>query len=281
MKNKIKYTFIYIFILFLSSCTDIIQLKLKSTEPRIVIEANLNASDSTCSVKVTKSNAFYDNSAPELVSDLNIIITNNTSKNILNLTEIKTGEYFVKNIIANPNDKYTITITDTNSNIYSATAITPSKPNPFLIIFNSFSDKDIIVQDSLGRDRTLLIGLAYWTDIPNEDNYYRYKIYIGNKYQANSYVFMDDKTAFGDTLQRGIGAFYAGDTVTFDLLTINEETYIFFQQLQDVLNSGMNSTTPYNPTGNFDNGALGYFCIQQVLQEQFIVQKFPGLPKNF
>jgi len=262
----------------MSSCTDIIQLKLKSTEPRIVIEANLNASDSTCTVKVTKSNAFYDNSAPELVSKLNIVLTNNSNKQILNLIEIKTGEYLVKNIIANPGDNFTVSITDTNSNTYTASAITPSKPNPFLIIFNSFSDKDVIVQDSLGRDRVLLIGLAYWLDIPNEENYYRYKIYIGDKYNADSYVFMDDKTAVGDTLQRGIGAFYQGDTVTFDLLSINKETYIYFQQLEDILNSGMNSTTPYNPQSNFDNDALGYFCIQQVIEEQFIVQKFPGLP---
>jgi hypothetical protein len=60
--------FLSISILLLSSCEDVIQLDLESTESRIVIEASLNASSQTATVLISKTNDFYDNTEPEQVS---------------------------------------------------------------------------------------------------------------------------------------------------------------------------------------------------------------------
>ncbi|MEA3450695.1 MAG: DUF4249 family protein [Bacteroidota bacterium] len=278
--NKIYYILLIVLLFFSNSCTDIITLDLKTSEPKIIIEANLTASDSTCTVKVTKSNSFYDNTSPEKVSDLNIVLTKNSSENFY-LTEIEDGEYFIEDIVANPKDEFSISITDSNDVSYNASAITPSNPGPFLVIFKSpFEDEDIIVPDSNGVDRVMLMGLAFWLDIPNEENFFRFKIYINDKYQ-DDFIFLDDKQADQDSnkIQMGLGRFFVGDTATIKLLTINEDTYDYFLQLDEVIYSSMNSTTPYNPKSNFDNDALGYFCIQQVVEQEFIVQKFPSFKK--
>ena len=273
--NKIYYSLLIILVFITNSCTDIIELDLKTTEPRIIIEANLTASDSTCTVNVTKSNSFYDNSAPEKVSDLNIVLTKNGSETF-NLTEIEDGNYFIEDIIANPNDEFSISITDTNDVSYKASAITPSSPDDFFVLFFSLADEDIIITDSNGVDRVMLFGFAYWFDIPNEDNFYRIKIHINGDYKADKYIFTNDLAAVQDTMQSPLQTpFLVGDTVTVNLLSINEATFDYFIQLSEVISSSMNSTTPYNPKSNFDNNALGYFCIQQEIEKTYIVQKLP------
>ncbi len=265
-----------IFIFTLNSCTDIIKLNLKTEKPRIVIEANLIATDSICVVKVTKTNAFYDNSAPQKVSNLKVLLTKN-NKETYKLPEIEnSGEYFANNIIAKAGDEFSLQVIDSTNLTYTAKAKMPAKPGHFLIIFNSFSDKDVIMKDSLGNNRIVLFALAYWFDIPNEEDYYRFKIFKGKKYFASSFNLIDDKSAVGDTMQRGLkGPFFKGDTLRFQLLTMNKEAFDYFEQVKEVFNSGNNSTTPYNPKGNFDNNALGYFCTQQIVEEKFIVKKFP------
>ena len=49
--------------------------------------------------------------------------------------------------------------------------------------------------------------------------------------------------------------------VTVELLSTDENYYNYFFQLSSIAGNGPNSTTPYNPTGNFDHEVLGYFGI--------------------
>lgn len=274
-KIFIKITIIASIILTLSACTDIIELDLDNVDPRIIIEATLNATDSTCEVNATFSNNFYDTTENLTVNDLSVILYGPEDQ-IYNLTQDITGKYTANNIVANQGDEFSLVISDNNGNEYTANAVTPGNPGPFLTLFTSFEGGPPPVIDSAGNERKRLFALNYWLDVPNEENYYRFKIYNNGKYLNDSYNFVDDQSSFSDTMQMGLSElFIEFDTVRIDLLTINQATYDFYQQLMDIQFSGMNSTTPYNPNGNFNNEAIGYFCIQTVVSEEFTVFEFP------
>ncbi|MBN2891065.1 MAG: DUF4249 domain-containing protein [Bacteroidales bacterium] len=285
MKRTIYILIFTIIVTFLSSCIDVIELNLKDTEPRIVIEATLDATDSTCHVIVTQTNDFYDNNIPIRMENLNIVLSKTNSDESYNLHETIPGDYQADNIIATPGDEFSITVTDNEGNTYTAKAVTPSMSPPFelfgfsipfFVLFTSITEEDITYIDDDGNEVTLLFALTYWLDVPGEENYYRFKIFEDGEYQPRDYNFVDDGSATGDTLQSGLNTpFKMGDTIVIQLLSINKETYDYFDELIEVLYSGMNSTTPFNPHGNFDNGALGYFCIQQVQEQELIVEKFP------
>ena len=69
---------------------------------------------------------------------------------------------------------------------------------------------------------------------------------------------VSDENLISTTLQRS--TFDEGSTVRVELYSIDEGTYDYFNTLVDVLqSSGMNSATPFNPTSNVSNNALGYF----------------------
>lgn len=284
--KKIKYLSILLSTLFiLQSCIDVIDMDLVDAEPRTIIEATLDATDSTCTVTVTKSNTFYDTTATEKLNNLTVKLIDSTKGVGYNLTKNENGDYFGENIVANVGDNFTIVITDEDGISYTASAKTPSAPPMYeifpgfslnyLMLFTSITEEPITYIDDDGNEVTLLFALAFWMDDPATENYYRFKIYEDGEYLADSYIFIDDETSFGDTMQMGMNQpFRKGDTVTFELLSINKATYDYFNELQEVLFSGMSSTTPFNPKSNFNNDALGYFCIQQRFRQEFEVQEF-------
>ncbi len=57
-----------------------------------------------------------------------------------------------------------------------------------------------------------------------------------------------------------------GDTITVSLLSIDQATYNYFNQLNDILISDRAPTalSPANPTSNISNGSLGYFAAYTV-----------------
>ncbi len=289
MKKINSIIFLIIIAIFSNSCIDIIDLDLDTTEPRIVIEAILDATDSTCTVTATFTNDFYDSTENEIVSNLDITLTKNNNEKII-LTQNPEGKYFADNIIAEKNDEFRLSVIDSSGTEYLATAITPSYPRsvaipgfgqiPFLTVFSQIPNENATYTDSLGNVKKIMFALVYWLDKPDEENYYRFKVYENSKYINDSYNFIDDQTSMSeDTMQMGLSSFFIeGDTVQVELLSINKATYEYFQQVMDVQFSGINSTTPYNPKGNFSNEALGYFCIQQSVMQEYVVMELPINP---
>jgi len=277
MKNKLYIiTAIILLTIGITSCTDIITLDLENVDKRIIIEATLDATDSTCIVSATCTNNFYDTTKNKIAPNLTVILygPNNAE---YELTQDYTRKYTADNIDISRGDEFTIKVIDSTGTEYIATATTPGNTGQFLTFFTSFSGGGPPpVVDSAGNERKRLIGLTYWLDIPDEENYYRIKIHKNGEYMNQSYNFVDDKTSFSDTMQLGLSEMFVEfDTVNIELLTINKATYDFYQELIDVQNSGMNSTTPYNPKGNFSNEAIGYFCIQTSVKQEFIVFELP------
>lgn len=283
MKTKFIITIILI-TTFLSSCIDVIELDLENVEPRIIIEATLNATDSTCQVKATYTNDFYDTTPNETIDNLTVKLFGPNDE-VYNLELCELGCYKVEGIVAVQGDEFTVSVTDSAGVEYVASAVTPGNIEPinfqqilsfpFLTLFTNFEGGPPPAIDSLGNERKRLFAINYWLDIPNEENYYRFKIYEDGVYQNESYNFVDDKSAFSDTMQMGLSSiFLENDTVGIELSVINKATYDFYQQLMDVQMSGMNSTTPYNPKGNFSNEAIGFFCIETTVYQEIVVFEF-------
>ena len=53
--------------------------------------------------------------------------------------------------------------------------------------------------------------------------------------------------------------FDVGDTVTYELISLDKGAYEYFNSLQELVNVNPGSAAPSNPVSNFSNGALGYF----------------------
>jgi hypothetical protein len=246
--------FLSVSILFLSSCEDVIQLDLESTDSQIVIEASLNASSQTATVLISKTNDFYDNTEPEKVSGAIITLQGETGDTYV-FSEASPGTYVAENVIASTEEVFNLSV-EVEDMVYEAATTVPSAANLKEIIQSDFPS------GPFGDEGAILLS-AIWDDPAGIENFYRIRTYVDDIFQADSYTVLDDNIR-GDgeeittPIQKG---FDENTKVTIELLSIDEAYYDYFFQLASLSGEGANSTTPYNPTGNFSNDALGYFGI--------------------
>lgn len=231
-----------------TSCEDVIILDLKNTEPRIVIEANLDAQEQTLQVDVTLTNDFYDNSSPEQITDANITLTNMAGESQI-VSLIDDGSYLLTGIEVEAGNKYELEVT-TDEQTYIAEAFAPT-PVEFVGIDTSY------------RESPFGGGFFYqcffrWEDPENDENFYKVQAIVNDTIEGSS--FYNDNGLDGELFIRPLmAAVDKGDEVEFQLININEGQYDFFLELESSQNGGV---TPFNPKGNFDNKALGYFGIR-------------------
>lgn len=242
-------------LLVFSSCEEVIELDLDNTSPQLVIEATLDAGTQQVSVFISRSNDFYDNSAPESVAGASVILEHEDGT-VYALTENTPGNYTAEDVAALPGFSFVITA-DVGAESYTASA---SVPVPVAL-----SEVQILEGGGppFGDDEGDIALTARWNDPAGSNQFYRIKTYTNGVFNPGSYTVVNDEFA-GDGEAQTIpiqSQFEEENTITVELLSTDKEYYDYFFQVAAIAGEGPNATTPYNPTGNFSGDVLGYFGI--------------------
>lgn len=253
MKKLSIYVFGILLTGFLYSCEDVIELDLTDAEQRIIIEAQLNTSTETATVTLSKSNGFYDNGDPEMISDA-VIVLSGPAGSTFTLTEQEDGIYSAESIATTPGDIFTLSV-QSDGNTYTASTMTPYPAALDTLEVSKqafpFGQQDSIIQVN-----------AQWEDLLGSNNYYRLRPFVNDTLVMGEYMLLDDKYNDGSEFNIPVRSqFEDGQKITIQLLSVDEEYYKYFGEVSAVSGEGFGGTTPFNPTGNFDNNALGYFGI--------------------
>lgn len=242
------------------SCEEVVELDLKTAEPRLIIDATfLKFQDGQSISRVILSTTFgyYAEEIP-YVNDAEVSVIDGNG-NIHVLENIGNGT-FSASIEINENMEYQLLVIY-NNEVYTAT--TQYVPVPPIDYVQQTENGGF-----LGNQPEVT---AYVTDPEDEENFYflevlalsdkGYDVWNDQYVNGNSYSF----SYSDENLQ-------AGDNITFKLQGINEATYnYYFMLLQQNGNSGGPfSTPPATVHGNIinetnpDNYALGYFRISEI-----------------
>lgn len=253
--------------LFLAtSCEDVIELDLKSTEPRVVIDAVLDGSDGTLTVRCSETVDFYNNNIANPITGALITLSNHTDKSYT-IGEVEPGLYVMEGYEITSNLEYTLDVI-IDDVTYTATAVAP---------FPSIIQEVVVLPiDIQGPPDTISFYTinAGWFDVADIENYYRVILYQNGLREENTYSLINDKENDGgllyySTLANGLDV---GDEISIELLSIDKEMYQYFEQVSDMQSNGFSAAAPYNPTGNFSNDILGYFGICYSNKKEVVVQ---------
>jgi len=258
MKRLLRIPFLLIFamVIFLTSCEEVIHLELKNSATRVVIDATLNASMGECNVLLINSLDFYQTDSMakivgakvELISESGIIKT---------LPEVKPGFYFVNGLTVDSGDVYSLSVTLPSGDVFSAKTEVPVRVNlDSLKVVRGFGDP------SPTSPPVFLLN-PKWKDPAGIANFYRFKVTKNGKVINGSFSIANDQPFDGTEVDMQLDQydFLLGDTVRLEFQCIDSISYSYYNQINDMAGPGFLSATPYNPIGNFNNGALGYFGI--------------------
>lgn len=263
-----KYSFILFFIvLFLWGCEKIIDVDLNETDPKLVIEANLSNSLRHAEVKLSKTGSYFSTEPVQKISDA-VISLEGSSGNHYQLAEEEDGTYLLEDVVFETGATYKITV-EAEGGVYEAESVLPER----------------VRIDSLAavyNDEISILNKGYHVNLYFHDpaeiqNYYRLKIFVNGEPddESDDFIFFDDENMDGEFIQLRVRSrtFELGDTVTYELISVDKGAYLYFTSLEEVISVNPGSAAPSNPPSNFSNGALGYFSAWSSDRERIIIKK--------
>ena len=293
MKLKINTIHYYLglfgILITLFSCEKVIKLDLNKDDPKIIIEAALEAD----SLMPNDIQYIYIRRTVNFDAEINGIPVDNAS---ISLTDTDTKN----TILTSPssylgNGKYALKIkpgsltknkvyqldVKVDNKVYSATSACPSNPVPLDSI-------GVFKQKSFGRYNYSIAPIRNETPkgIPNWYQFIAKKIIKNDTIKINKILVDDDQNLDGveftrkpifdlnefspDTVINNIPKFKVAkdgtftDSVEIELTLSNIDYKVYRYLFNLVLNQGgRQSATPSNPDPIFSNGALGYFSVQK------------------
>lgn len=250
--------FLPLFLLFFA-CEEVIQLDLDSAGPRLVAEANLDATQGACTLKLTRSGDFYQNNTFEAVTGAQAVLR--LAGVEYAFTEEGSGEYRLTGLAPSPGDTAVLRFVLADGQaVESKPALVPS-PVPL--------DTLLIAPNAAaggpggGAEQYLLT--AEWQDEAGKENYYRLKIDRNDELLSELYLLADDRLGDGARISRPVirQSFGRGDVLRVKLLSVNRDYYDYFTDLANAGGRGLAAPAPYNPKSNWTAETLGYFGIWQ------------------
>jgi len=247
------------------SCQKVIDLKLDDAEPKYVVEGVITNEPAVCKVNLTQSKPFYENNQFPGVSGAIVVIKDNDVE--FSLPETQAGVYETNLINGVPGHVYQLSVA-INGNLFTASCKMPL-PVPLDTVYISN-----------GPFREFKFATVGYQDPAGLSNSYRFVQYL-NGIKDPAIFWQNDEFTDGQTvltqLDTGIDKkddprnIKSGDTVTIEMLGIDEAVYKYWYSLHFNGGDGGNIATPANPVTNISGGALGYFSAQTVDRKSIIV----------
>lgn len=251
MKNLF---YIIAIILIFTACEKVVYIDLNDANPRIVVDAQLTDTGTeygSARIDLSWSGSFYEDNTFNPIEGALVRITDPRG-NIYPFLETEKGVY--TNSAAYKvfvDDQYTLDIV-TDEESLTATTTMPTKVE---IDSLSYEDATYDYYDEGARNL-----ICYFTDPPNEENFYYFKIYINDTLQEGIHLYTDEEDD-GDQIKYTY--FYKNivleSDVVFELYTLDEISFEYFYQVSADQGSYGMSAAPGNPPSNIEGNAIGLF----------------------
>ncbi len=259
---KTNYLFVSIFAIvavgIFSSCTKVITLDLKNSDPLYVVEGEVNKGELIHSVNITKSVKFSEVNNFPAVSGALVVLSDNAGNSEV-LSEVSPGKYSSSSILGVEGRAYTLSV-KIEGKEFVATSTVPQQVNLDYLYFleGGFGGAGEKVPVPIRQDPA---GIS---------NFYRFNMSVSrfeenNGWENDSTILIQDD-AFSDGLISqqplfgSLGFFMPNDTCKLTMMCVDKNVYKYFYSLS--LNSPNGAATPANPVSNFSGGCLGYFTAQ-------------------
>jgi hypothetical protein len=271
-KNRVLTLMSLLFVLFFSSCEDVVTLDLETGETKIVVDAEIiwlkGTTGSEQVIKISKTAPYYNNTTPK-VSGAQVRIENRDG-DVFTFIEKEPGSYVCTNFVPVLDMDYTLFVTAEGQSLTAVEKLTSVTP------IDRVEQK--IVPDFGGED---VIELTfYYKDPADQVNYYltdfRSEFLLYPQYELT-----DDELFNGNEINTRFSdedKMKPGNTVQITHRGISKNFYNYMNLLLEVYGGSPFSIPPGNIRGNIVNNtdpknfAFGYFRLCEADRVSYLVK---------
>lgn len=235
--------------LFFGGCEKVINLKLDSAEPLVVIDAGLSDQNENQVVKISRTYSFTEPNKFNGVSGAKVVLKRPNGTTI-SYNQISPGVYQSVRMRGVAGNKYTLDVT-LDGKTYTASSTMPAR-----VILDSLTFKQF---NLFGKTNTYIA--VNYNDPVLTENQYRYILRVKGNIEddkVNEDRFNNGNTV-ADVIFYKLDNLVAGDSLDVQFQCIDRNVYRYFYSLGQNNGGGGPPVSPANPVSNFNNGALGVF----------------------
>lgn len=235
--------------IFFSSCEKVVDVDLKDSEPKLVIEGEVSDEFKAHVVRISKTSSFAESNKFNGLSGAQVVLSTPEGQQIT-FNEIRTGVYESPKFAGIPGGKYVLNVT-LDGKLYTASSVMPLAVKLDSLAFRklSFFGDEVIVP------------LAFYKDPKAIKN--QYLFLVKARYKSVQEVLAEDRFTDGndvtETLFTDLDELTEGDEVNVEMRVLDQNVYRYLFALAQISGEGGPPVAPSNPKSNFDNGALGIF----------------------
>ena len=286
MKRQILILNIFLLLITLIACEDVVEVKLsEETVSLLAIEAKITTDQEPFVHLYRAVKVDSDEPYPGISGTKVILSDNSYPPKTIRLVEdtAKAGLYIVpenESYLGVPGREYTITIQTGEVTLTASDQLFPVEAIDF-----------IRVRPSLRGDKQFLGVFTYGNEPEGIGNYYKWDIYINDTllYEAENIAIASDEfvdgnyvngleifTDFHDPNDPSERKLKFGDTVYVKQTSISQFAYLYYYQLfQQSTTGGLFSVPPANISGNFSSSdgktVLGLFTAHAVSKSNKVI----------
>ena len=246
----------------LVACQEPINLKLKSSDSKIVIEAKYSSLTPKIYAIITKNATYFGNDSIQGIKDADIIVT--IGDTIVHLKNTQNGLYTASLSKKYLFKTYTMSVVE-NGKTYEATSTMPQSVKIDSVTIKQ-SEGLMARSDGNSKDSTKLYTVNVYFKDPIGRNYYKIILYknderlTDNPYSEEQ-VFDDSYFKTNTTINMPLATKCMGnETIRAELMSIDKAAYDYYISLLTTMQAaGGSFSVPENPLSNFNNEALGFF----------------------
>lgn len=252
--------------LFLSSCKDVIDVKIANNEPQLVIEGSVTDQLGPQVVTITKSVPITNTNAYPSVSGATVKIIDQTNGQSRTLVERGPGVYVSSSFLGRLGRNYTLNVAY-NGQTYTAKSTMPAEK----VLIDS-----VALSVQRFTDNTTKTLIVFFHDPVAAVNQYRFVLTVNGELVKRVFARNDQFTNgrfVQQLLYQDDVELKSGDRVDIEMQCIDNNIYTYWYTLtQDRRGGGIGSTTPTNPPGNFNTDkVLGYFSAHTTEHRNIII----------
>ena len=265
----------------ISACQETVQLDLKQTPPKIVIEGQVTDQPGHQSVKVSRSVDFYSSGEAPTIDNATVIVTDNDGNEFTfvhnpNAVPDSAGIYIPETPFVGVIGKTYSLHVQVGQEIFEAS-------DKLVNVIDMDSLKYRINDDEKEDPKTFgkfYELLMYAKEPQDETNFYLFKFYRNDSlltYSDTDIYYSDDKYLAENIDGVTSPIYYApNDKGRVEMYSLSRVGYVFYNDLWTLLNNdggGMFGPIPTTPRTNLSNGALGFFQVSAMNSIEIVVEE--------
>ncbi len=249
--KRILYTFAIG--LLIVSCQKEIDVDLNEADPKVVIEANYTAEDSTVRVRVTQTTNYFDLAPAPEINNAVVTITDANGA-VSNVNSIGNGSYELTNYVPAFNTTYSMSVSYNGVEYVAQCEMNPPVPLEDMT-FDFYPG-------FFGSPEGYASNIRFF-DPADTVNFYLIVLSKNGSVSDSvpNLILQDDQLTDGNLVERPLFVnplYETGDVIGMELRSVDSRMFYYYSELQTIAGA-QTSAAPANPEGNWSNDALGYF----------------------